>query len=236
MKYIKFIRYGIYMLWLRLKGIKRTFIHKLKGEDEAWRYGQEVFIKWSNFTINIIGMDIEIIGKENIPKETCVFMGNHQSILDIPVLRHTADRPLDFVAKQELAKVPIMGYWITHMKSVTIDRENVREGMKAINQAIKNIKDGYSFAVFPEGTRSKDGEIHEFKKGSIKLATKSKVPIVPFALEGTSACFEDKRDFLPGKVKIIFGEPIVTEGISKEEEKELMDKVEEVVRNLYKKL
>ena len=178
MKYIKYVRYVIYMLIMRLKGIKRAYIEKFKGEEEAWKYAQEVFRKWTYFTINIIGMDIEVEGFENIPDKTCVFMGNHQSILDIPVMRYSTQRTLDFVAKKELAKVPLIGYWITHVKSVTIDRDNVREGMKAINQAVNNIKDGYNFTIFPEGQESKDGKIHEFKRGSVKIATKSKAPIV----------------------------------------------------------
>ena len=236
MKYIKYVRYVIYMLIMRLKGIKRAYIEKFKGEEEAWKYAQEVFRKWTYFTINIIGMEIEVEGFENIPDKTCVFMGNHQSILDIPVMRYSTQRTLDFVAKKELAKAPLIGYWITHVKSVTIDRDNVREGMKAINQAVNNIKDGYNFTIFPEGTRSKDGKIHEFKKGSVKIATKSKAPIVPVAIKGTSACFEDSKEFVPGKVKVIFGEAIETENISREVEKELMLRVEESVRNLYEKI
>ena len=236
MKYIKYVRYVVYMLIMRLKGIKRVYIEKFKGEEEAWKYAQEVFRKWTYFTINIIGMEIEVEGYDNIPDKTCVFMGNHQSILDIPVMRYSTQRTLDFVAKKELAKAPLIGYWITHVKSVTIDRDNVREGMKAINQAVNNIKDGYNFTIFPEGTRSKDGKIHEFKRGSIKIATKSKAPIVPVAIKGTSACFEDSKEFVPGKVKVIFGEPIETENLSKEVEKELMLRVEESVRNLYAKI
>ena len=236
MKYIKYVRYVVYMLIMRLKGIKRAYIERFKGEEEAWKYAQEVFRKWTYFTINIIGMEIEVEGFENIPDKTCVFMGNHQSILDIPVIRYSTQRTLDFMAKKELAKAPLIGYWITHVKSVTIDRDNVREGMKAINQAVNNIKDGYNFTIFPEGTRSKDGKIHEFKKGSVKIATKSKAPIVPVAIKGTSACFEDSKEFVPGKVKVIFGEAIETENISREVEKELMLRVEESVRNLYEKI
>ena len=236
MKYIKYVRYVVYMLIMRLKGIKRAYIERFKGEEEAWKYAQEVFRKWTYFTINIIGMEIEVEGFENIPDKTCVFMGNHQSILDIPVMRYSTQRTLDFVAKKELAKAPLIGYWITHVKSVTIDRDNVREGMKAINQAVNNIKDGYNFTIFPEGTRSKDGKIHEFKKGSVKIATKSKAPIVPVAIKGTSACFEDSKEFVPGKVKVIFGEAIETENISKEVERELMLRVEESVRSLYEKI
>ena len=236
MKYIKYVRYVVYMLIMRLKGIKRAYIERFKGEEEAWKYAQEVVRKWTYFTINLIGMEIEVEGFENIPDKTCVFMGNHQSILDIPVMRYSTQRTLDFVAKKELAKAPLIGYWITHVKSVTIDRDNVREGMKAINQAVNNIKDGYNFTIFPEGTRSKDGKIHEFKKGSVKIATKSKAPIVPVAIKGTSACFEDSKEFVPGKVKVIFGEAIETENISREVEKELMLRVEESVRNLYEKI
>ena len=236
MKYIKYVRYVVYMLIMRLKGIKRDYIEKFKGEEEAWKYAQEVFRKWTYFTINIIGMEIEVEGFENIPDKTCVFMGNHQSILDIPVMRYSTQRTLDFVAKKELAKAPLIGYWITHVKSVTIDRDNIREGMKAINQAVNNIKDGYNFTIFPEGTRSKDGKIHEFKRGSIKVASKSKAPIIPVAIKGTSACFEDSKEFAPGKVKVIFGEAIETENISKEVERELMLRVEESVRSLYEKI
>ena len=236
MKYIKYVRYVVYMLIMRLKGIKRDYIEKFKGEEEAWKYAQEVFRKWTYFTINIIGMEIEVEGFENIPDKTYLFKGNHQSILDIPVMRYSTQRTLDFVAKKELAKAPLIGYWITHVKSVTIDRDNIREGMKAINQAVNNIKDGYNFTIFPEGTRSKDGKIHEFKRGSIKIASKSKAPIIPVAIKGTSACFEDSKEFVPGKVKVIFGEAIETENISKEVERELMLRVEESVRSLYEKI
>lgn len=232
--YIKMIPYGIYMAWVRLKGIKRNFLYKFKGEEAAWRYGQEVFRKWSDVTIKIIGMDIHIEGKENIPKETCVFMGNHQSLLDIPLLRHAIGREIDLVAKAELVKAPVVGYWITHLKSVALDRNNAREGVKAINKAIENVKEGYTFGIFPEGTRSKDGKLNEFKKGSLKIATKSKVPIVPFALSGTSACYEAKKRFSPGRVNIIFGEKIETKDLSKEDEKELLNELYDKVCTMYK--
>ena len=234
MKYLKIGYYGLYMIWFRLKGIKRDFIHKFKGEKEAWKYGQKAFEKWTMFTIKIVGMDISVEGKDNIPEETCVFMGNHQSILDIPTLRYATDRPLDFVAKKELKKVPVLGYWMTHLKSVALDRENAREGMKAINLAINNIKDGYTFVVFPEGSRSNDGTIGEFKKGSTKLVTKTRVPVVPFAIDGTSKCFEDTKEFIPGKIKISFGKPIYMDDISKEEEKMLASKIRDEVCELYR--
>ena len=227
----KYLYYGIYMGWIRIRGIKWSYINKFKGKRAAWEYGQKVFLDWSRVTIKTVGMDIEVKGKENIPNGTCIFMGNHQSILDIPVLRVSVDRNLDFVAKKELLKVPVVGYWLQHIRSVAIDRDNVREGIKAINEAVASVKEGYSFVIFPEGTRSKDGKIHEFKKGSSKIATKPKAPIVPFVIKGTSACFEDNKKFLPGKVQIIFGEQIETRELSKDDEKNIMEKVySEVLR------
>lgn len=226
----------MYMIWMRIRGVKRYFIEKFKGDKEAWKYGQKVFSGFSDFTIKMLKIDIEVIGKENIPEGTCVFMGNHQSILDIPVIRHTIGRTVDFVAKEELLKVPVIGYWIANLKGVTLDRSNAREGLKAMNIAIDRIKDGYNFAIFPEGTRSKDGKIKEFKKGSIKIATKSKAKIVPFAINGTSACFEDNKKFKQGKVKIIFGKPIDTENLSKEEERMLIDKLYQEICTKYEEI
>jgi 1-acyl-sn-glycerol-3-phosphate acyltransferase len=221
---------------MRIRGIKRFFLEKFKGDKEAWRYGQKVFSGFSSFTIKMLNMDIEIIGKENIPEGTCIFMGNHQSILDIPVIRNTIDRSVDFVAKEELLKVPIIGYWIANLKGVTLDRSNARDGLKAMNIAIDRIKDGYNFAIFPEGTRSKDGNIQEFKKGSIKIATKSKAKIVPFAISGTSSCFEDFKKHRHGKVKIIFGKYISTENLTKEEERGLIDSLHKTVCNMYEEI
>lgn len=233
MFYIKCFYFGLYMIWLRIKGIKRFFIQTFKGEEEAWKYGQKLFAIWTIFTIKLAGMKITISGRENIPKETCVFMGNHQSILDIPVLKYATDRNLDFIAKDDLIKVPIVGYWITHLKSIILNRESTREGIKSINLAVENVKQGYSYVIFPEGTRSTDKKVHEFKKGSLKIATKAKAPIVPFAINGTDKFLGDGKKLRPGRVEIIFGEPIATSSMSKEEEKEIAEKLHNTVLKLY---
>lgn len=235
MQIFKFIKYGIYMLFVRLKGIKFKHIYKKKGEEEAFKYGQEVFRKWSEFTINMTGMDIEVKGYENIPKETCTFIGNHKSILDIPVLKHASQRDVGFIAKKEVLKVPVLGFWVKNMNCVALDRSNPRDAIKVIAKGVEYLKKGHNMAIFPEGTRSKDGEVHEFKKGSMKLAVKAKAPIVPVSIDGTSKCFEDNRKFIPGKVTIVFGKPIYTDTLTKEEEKGLTERVrDEVIRNMIK--
>ncbi|MEG1482062.1 lysophospholipid acyltransferase family protein [Clostridium sp.] len=235
MKIFKYIGYFVYMMFVWIKGIKFKYIYKTKGEKDAFAYGQDVFYKWCIYTIKMVGMDIEIKGYENIPKEACTFIGNHMSILDIPVLRYASKRDIGFVAKQEVLKVPVLGFWVKNMNCVPLDRSNPRSAIKVINKGAEYLKSGYNMAIFPEGTRSKDGEVQEFKKGSMKLAIKAKSPIVPVSIDGTSKCFEDNRTFNPGKVTIVFGKPIYTSEITKEEEKTLTERVRnEVINNMIR--
>jgi 1-acyl-sn-glycerol-3-phosphate acyltransferase len=227
--FLKKLHYGLYMIGLRLKGFKYEYIKRTKGEKSALEYLQKVAYLWSKFTIKIIGIDLEVEGFENIPKETCVFIGNHSSILDIPILFYTTDRNLGFIAKKEILKTPIIGYWLRNSKCVPLDRENPRAAMSSINEAVKNIEEGNTMVVFPEGTRNKEGKVGGFKKGSLKLAIKSKAPIVPVSIDRASRAFEDTREFTPTKIKVVFGKPIDTRNLSKEEEKDLAEKIRNVI-------
>ncbi|EHI99816.1 1-acyl-sn-glycerol-3-phosphate acyltransferase [Clostridium sp. DL-VIII] len=226
---LKKLHYGFYMIWLRLKGFKFEFIKKTKGEKSALIYLQKVAYNWSKFTIDIIGIDLDIQGLENIPKETCVFIGNHSSILDIPILLYTTNRNLAFISKKEILKAPIVGYWLRRNKSVTLDRENPRTAIDTINKAVKNIEEGTTMVIFPEGTRNKEGKVGAFKKGSLKLATKSKVPIVPVSIDRASRAFEDTREFRSTKIKVVFGKPIDTKKISKDDEKDLVENIRNII-------
>lgn len=233
MQILKMIVYFIYMIYTVFKEIKFKLIYKTKGEKQALKYGQGAFSKWSDFTIKMIGIDLEVKGRENIPDEACAFIGNHMSILDIPVLRQASRRDVGFVAKKEILKVPMLRFWINNLNCVALDRESPREAIRVINEGANYLKNGYDMTIFPEGTRSKDGKVHEFKKGSMKLAVKAKAPIVPVSINGTSKCFEDNKKFTKGKVTIVFGKPIYTKDLSREEEKELTQRVhDEVLKNM----
>lgn len=227
--FFKKIIYGFYMLWVRIKGFKFNYIQKTKGEGEAQEYLKKTGYLWSKFTLNIIGIELEVKGTENIPKEQCVFIGNHSSILDIIILLNTIDKKMGFIAKKEILKTPIVGYWLKKSKCVPLDRENPRAAMLAINEAVKNIKEGSSMVIFPEGTRNKEGKVGVFKKGSLKLATKSQVKIVPVSIDRASRSFEDTRQFKPAKIKVIFGKSIDTSNLSKEEETNLAENIRNII-------
>jgi len=226
---LKKIIYGFYILLVMIKGLKYECIRKFKGKASALEYAQKTTYLWSKFTIKIIGIDLEVKGLENVPKEPCVFIGNHSSILDIPILLCTVNRSIGFIAKKEILKTPVIGYWLTRSNCVALDRENPRTAIAAINNAIQNIKEGGSMAIFPEGTRNKEGKVGEFKKGSLKLATKSKAPIIPMSIERASRAFEDTREFVPTKIKLVFGEVIDTKNLSKEEELNLTESIRNTI-------
>lgn len=235
MKFYKIINYGFYMLFMQCKAIKHWYILKTKGERAAIDYSGKVGEDWARYTIHkALNMNVAVIGKENIPDEPCCYMGNHTSILDIPLLIDSAGKCMGFVAKKEMVKTPILGYWMKNYNCVPLDRENAREAIKAIREGANNIKNGYSMAIFPEGTRSKDGKLREFKKGSLKLATMAKAPVVPVSINGAYRAYEIDRKFKPIDITVTFGEPIYTENLTREEEKELMEKVRGIVlKNLH---
>lgn len=229
---IKGVLYGVYMIVVRIKAIKHSWIRKYKGQEAADKYAHETAYLWAKYTIKTIGIELEVEGAENIPKKPCLFIGNHTSILDIPIMFYTIDRLVGFVAKKEVLKAPVLGTWLERGHCIPLDRDNPREAIKTINHGVELLKKGYSLAIFPEGTRSKDGNLGEFKKGSLKLATKSKVPIVPVAIDKAYTSFEKDNKFKPSKVKVTFGKAINTSELSKEEEKNLNENVRSVIASL----
>ena len=226
---IKLIKYFFYMVYTRIKGFKYEHIKRKYGIHKATEYAVKCMYLWSKFTINIIGMNVVIKGKENIPNRPCVFIGNHTSILDIPVIFYSLNKPVGFIAKKEVLKIPILSYWLSKGKCIALDRQNPRDAVRMINEGVKNLNDGYSMMIFPEGTRSLDGKPLPFKKGSLKLAIKAKVPIVPVTIDAAFTSFEKNKKFKPSTVKVTFGKPIETEDLTKDEEKNLAEVIRKII-------
>ena len=226
---IKSIKYFLYMIYTRIKGFKYEYIKRKEGIHKATEYAVKSMYLWSKFTINIIGMKVVVKGKENIPDRPCVFIGNHTSILDIPVILYSTERQVGFVSKKEVLKIPILSYWLQKGKCISLDRQNPRDAVRMINEGVKNLKDGYSMMIFPEGTRSLDGKLLPFKKGSLKLAIKAKVPIVPVTIDAAFTSFEKNKKFKPSTVNVTFCKPIETEKLTKDEEKTLAEDIRKII-------
>ena len=186
---------------------------------------------WGTDIMRRLGSRIHVYGEENIPEEGPVVMvGNHQGYADIFTYFAVFHKyQFAFVAKQELSKLPFFGKFITEIRSVLIDRDNKRGQLDAITEGIELIEQGFSLVIFPEGTRSLGGDPHPFMRGSLKLATKPGVPIVPVSIEGTYKMMEQDGYFHGADVYIKIHEPIPTAGISRKEEKELAAHLEKLI-------
>lgn len=214
------------------QNIKDIRVARESGDQEAERAAiLHATSSWGRDIMNRLGANIHIYGEENIPKHgPVVMMGNHQGYADIFTYFAVFNKyQFAFVAKEELGGLPFFGKFITETRSVFINRDSARGQLNAINDGIKLIEQGYSLVIFPEGTRSKGGAPRSFSRGSMKLATKPGVPIIPVSIEGTYKMLERDGYFHGDDVYIKIHEPIDTKGIDRKSEKELAKYVEKIV-------
>lgn len=157
----------------------------------------------------ITGAKITVTGTENVPTDEAVlFVGNHQGNMDIPLLYTSSPQTMGFVAKKEMEKLPVLGTWMKERRCLFMDRENPRETLKTISEAVRYLKDGHSMAIFPEGTRSKNPEMGEFRPGSLRIALKSGVKVIPVTISDSYKLMEEKGKITPANVSIHFSKPI----------------------------
>ena len=179
----------------------------------------------------ILGIQIHVYGLENIDRnETYVFMSNHLSFLDGPLLFMVIPRNIRFILKKEIFRIPIVGLGMKHVEFVPVDRKGIRSGKESIEKATRLIREkGYSFAIFPEGTRSRDGKMQAFKRGGFFMAVNSQKPIVPISIEGTFDLMPKGHFYIrKGKIRIQFHRPISTGGM----DTDLLEKVSQSVRDV----
>jgi len=183
------------------------------------------------------GIKKKVIGVERVPKDQPVlFIFNHRGFFDVILAFYTVPVIAGFVSKKEIAKVPGLRIWMKFIDCVFLDRENPREGIKAILKGIENIKSGISMFISPEGTRNSEEGLLEFKPGSLKMAEKTGCPIVPVAITNANKVFEDHLPWLiPHEMTIEYGEPIFVSELSKEAKAELLEHCREKVMELYEK-
>lgn len=193
------------------------------------------FVKFGLNCVRFIsGIKLEVNGYENIPNDEAVlFIGNHTSFYDIIVTYPLMNRPTGFVAKKEIKKIPFLSWWMYFVNCIFLDRKDPRKGLQSVLDAADMIKNGISVFLFPEGTRSKNCKLGEFKDGGFKIATKSKCPIIPVGIQGTYNVFERQFPRIKSsKVIVNFGKPIYTEAMERSETKLLPETVKAIVKEL----
>lgn len=184
--------------------------------------------------MKLTGANMKVVGRENLPKEGAVlYVSNHQSFMDVPAIMAVLNRPTGFIAKDDLGKIPFFRDWVTELKAVLIARGDARKALTAIIQAAKLLQQGHSMVLYPEGTRSRDGKLLEFKAGSLKAAQKGNAMIVPVAVDGAMDVM--KRDsYLIHKadVTITIMPAIPADEVKATDTKELADRVKKQIADV----
>ncbi|MCR4675291.1 MAG: 1-acyl-sn-glycerol-3-phosphate acyltransferase [Lachnospiraceae bacterium] len=222
------------VLSLPVQGI--LWIYQKKNREKA-DYISLRIVQWGFRVIQFFsGVKPEIKGLENIPEdEPVLFVGNHLGFFDVILTYPLMKRRTGYIAKKEFEKVPLLPIWMKRLYCIFLDRSNPKEGLKGILEAISYVKEGVSIFIFPEGTRSRDGKLGEFKAGALKISQKTKCPIIPVAITGTDDVFENHFPWIKKRpVQITFCEAIYPDALEPEDKKHLSDythrKLEEYLR------
>ncbi len=185
---------------------------------------------WGRFCARLMGIRIEITGEEQYnPNTNYLIVSNHAGMADIPLILGSIHLNMRFVAKEELGKIPIFGWAIKQAGYVLIKRGQNKEALKSLLKAAEVLKNGRSIHIFPEGTRSKTGEIQPFKRGAFMIAQKAHAPILPVTIIGSNRITpKNSLRISKARVQLIIGRPIATRGKNAQE---LQDAVYETISN-----
>ncbi len=239
MEFLRYLRllaaFFAYMLYAPFFTRKARRLSGKEKEDyinfHVGRWGRRAF-EWAK-------SEVTIYGKENIPSTgPYIIVANHRSMLDISFIQGYINPHTGFIAKKELDRFFTVGDFLRVLGGELIDRENPRDAVKAIAKLVERIKnENQVVAVFPEGTRSVNGEVHEFKAGSMKIVMKAKVPILPIAIVGTDKSMP-KGTFYIKKAHIFASilPPIIPQKFEGMKTTELADFLRNMIASEVKKL
>ena len=191
------------------------------------------------FILWITGAKVTVIGEENVPKDQAVlYVANHRSYFDILLTYSRCPIRTGYVAKKEMEKIPLLSTWMKNLYCLFLDRDNMREGLKTILQAIDYVKNGISICIFPEGTRNNGEELSmlPFRDGALKIAEKTGCAIIPISMNNTADIFEAHFPRVK-KVHVVieYGKPIYPKELDKETRKHLGIYCHDLIQDTIKK-
>lgn len=192
---------------------------------------------WARRLMWVAGMKVTVNGRENLPDSPAIFIANHQGNFDIPLMLSSLGRTYGLLAKQELNRIPILRLWMRLLHCLFVDRSSPRAGMESIANGVKLVEDGHSLVIFPEGTRSRGGPMHEFKGGAFRIASKAKAPVVPVTIDGSYRAMEANPTgwiIRPTHVIVTIHPAIPTEGMTREELRALPERTHDIIASALK--
>lgn len=189
----------------------------------------KIFSWWILF---VAGVKVQTLGRENLDKKAnYIFISNHQSYFDIPVLMQAIPNVVRFIYKDTITKIPIFGWGMYLGGYIPISRENPREAIKSLKHAAERVNKGISVVIFPEGTRSADGTLGDFKRGAFMLSDFAKVQLVPVAISGSiDIMSRTKFKIKSGDVTVKFAKPI-----EYSKDKDLLERIKSGIESMLQK-
>ena len=188
-------------------------------------------VVWARLNSLVTPILVRVTGRENVDKkQSYVIASNHQSQYDIFVLYGWLGIDFKWVMKQELRKVPALGIACEKIGHIFIDRSNTAAALKSLEEAKSKVVDGTSVIFFPEGTRSRDGNLGKFKKGAFRMALDLGIPILPVTISGTRSILPTKSiDLFPGRASMTIHPPVDLAGYDTGNLRDLMEKTREII-------
>ena len=219
------------IFWTLLFGLSSFFTILLTGKKENFKFFGVIWGKTLSFIFNI---KLIVKGNHNLQDRNYIFAANHASLIDIPLLLIAVNRYTVFIAKSELSKIPIFKSILDRAGFIFVDRKNNDSAVKSMNNLMDDIKKiPRSVAIFPEGTRTRDGELLPFKKGAAIFAINTNIPVIPVAISGTYSWSKKKLfDISQSVISFEFGEPITTENYSFDDRDYLTEKIKANIKNM----
>ena len=186
---------------------------------------------WARWILATSGLKVKVSGLENVSNEKpSIYMPNHASMVDIPILIHMLPVDLRFIFKKSITLVPLVGWAIVAMGMVPIDRGNRGKARESLRKAGERIRGGFHILVFPEGTRTRDGELLPFKKGGLVLALQESIDIVPVSLRGVrKLCSRNSIIPSAGTIEMVIHPRIQTQQFSYDDRNKLMTELRDTI-------
>lgn len=227
---------GLTLIFLKPLQMRAMYLKKHGREQECYRITDKWVPLWMGTVLKISGVKVEIEGAEHFPPSPAVYVCNHQSMLDIPVLL-TFLGARAMMAKASMGKVPLLRGWMELFDCLFVKRDDPQSARACYEGGVRLVRSGRDLCIFPEGTRSKDGGIGEFKSGSFRIAGVTGAPIVPLYLQGTRELLEGRGGWVgAGTVKLKLFAPIETANLSREQLRALPAEVHAMMDASMRKL
>ena len=194
-------------------------------------------VKWAFKGILFLsGTRVTVKGEENVPKdEPVLYIGNHRSYFDIVITYIRVPRLTGYIAKKEMLKWPILINWMRNLHCLFLDRNDLKQGLKVILEAIDKVKAGISICIFPEGTRNRENHTFmDFREGSFKIAAKTGCAIIPMSIYNSADIFEDHIPWIrKADVILEYGKPFYVKDLSKEDQKRIGAYTKDLIMEMY---